>query len=84
MTRYILQAPDRQYFADVHGPDNREWCDRPTDARTWADIDSCIAAARTWKLIHGVELTVLQMASGPNFHSVTMPGTPQLQVVIHG
>jgi hypothetical protein len=84
MTRYILQAPNQEYFADVHGPDNREWCDRPLDARTWASLDSCLAAARTWKLIHGVELTVLQMATGPHFTSVTAPGTPQMAVVIHG
>lgn len=84
MTRYILlRTSDRLYFAEPHGPDNAEWTDSPREARQWVDFDSCMAAAKTWKMIHGLDLQVLQMAIGPHFCSVTAPGTPQL-MVSHG
>jgi len=84
MVRYILESPDRLYFTHPHGPDNREWTDNAREARQWVDFDSCTAAARTWKLLHGVELRVWQLAIGEHFYSVTMPGTPVLTVSHHG
>lgn len=82
--RYILRrTTDQQYFCAPHGPDNREWSDNSRDAWSWVDLDSCLAAARTWKLIHNLDLEVLQRGIGPHHCSVTAPGTPQL-TVSHG
>ena len=84
VTRYILlRTSDRLYFAEPHGPDNAEWTDNAREARQWVGFDSCKAAADTWKMIHDVDLLVMQVAMGPNHYSVTLPGTPQL-TVSHG
>ena len=83
ITCFILQRHDGLYFARPYGPDNREWTDQPGQAHRWTDVAAAAAAAKVWQHIKGEELTVLQMAEGPNFRQVVLPGQATFGSVTH-
>ena len=60
LTEYwILQrCSDGRFFCDPTGPDNEEWTETPSLARTWLDYNSCCSAATVWKKLKGEKLQV--------------------------
>jgi hypothetical protein len=57
--RFVLKrVEDGLYFQEPPLGSINEWTPQLQDARTWVDIDSCIAAAFTWYRIKGQQLEV--------------------------
>lgn len=88
-TRFILQSDTTSlYFTHPQEPDFCEWGTHPLQAHQWVDFDAATAGAYAWNQLHPdheqAPLRVMQLVSGPHFHSVTLPGTPVLAGVGHG
>ena len=62
VARWILERSDGLYFHDRADADGNhiEFGEGMANAREWADLDSCLAAARVWFEIKGEELKVVQ------------------------
>ena len=61
--RYGLMNANGKYFVHpyLYGGKWREWDINAYDAHEWVDLDVCRAAARTWELVHGEPLLVVEL-----------------------
>ena len=57
--RYYLRNSRGEYFRHPQGDDNREWDPDIHTAHAWVDPEMCAAAAKTFRMIHGLNLTVV-------------------------
>jgi len=60
MASYLLQNSEGRYFTHPQQDTNAEWSADITQARSWADLDRCLDAAKVWQLLYGITLTVIE------------------------
>lgn len=60
MAEYLLRrVHDGHYFCRPFGTDHQEWSTDPKRAHIWLLEESAIAGARAFRLIHNIELEVV-------------------------
>ena len=57
--RYYLRNQQGKYFRHVADHAQSEWDTDIHTAHAWVDPEACAAAAKTFRLIHGIHLSVV-------------------------